>query len=81
MSSSPIMTATPVTGLTKGDFTDTEQDKLQPLTYFEEHQGLSTAQAQKIQFPQMPPDVFTNFSPLAPPPRSTSCCSTRSTRP
>jgi VWFA-related protein len=58
----------PVTGLTKGDFTVTEQGKLQPLTFFEEHRGLSTAEAQKIQFPQMPPDVFTNFSPLPPPP-------------
>ncbi|KAA6464540.1 VWA domain-containing protein [Acidobacteria bacterium AB60] len=58
----------PVTGLKRENFTVTEQGKPQPLNFFEEHRALSSAQAQTIQFPQLPPDVFTNFSPIAPPP-------------
>jgi VWFA-related protein len=58
----------PVTGLAKDSFNVTEQGKPQPLTFFEEHHGLAADQAAKIQFPQLPANVFTNFSPMGPPP-------------
>src|ERR1700738_2604227 len=58
----------PVTGLTKDDFALTEQGKPQPLTYFEEHHGLTREQVRNIRFPQLPPDVFTNLSPISQPP-------------
>ncbi len=58
----------PVTGLDKDAFSLTEQGASQPLTYFEEHRGLTPEQARSIQFPQLPPDVFTNFSPIGRPP-------------
>jgi VWFA-related protein len=58
----------PVTGLNKDAFTLSEQGTPQPLTYFEEHHGLTPEQKQALQFPQLPPDVFSNFSPLGRPP-------------
>ncbi len=58
----------PVTGLGKDAFVLTEQGNPQPLTYFEEHHGLTPEQTRALQFPQLPPDVFTNFSPIGPPP-------------
>jgi VWFA-related protein len=58
----------PVTGLNKDAFTLSEQGTPQPLTYFEEHRGLTSEQKRALQFPQLPPDVFSNFSPLGRPP-------------
>src|SRR6202790_1669845 len=58
----------PITGLDKDAFALTEQGNPQPLTYFEEHHGLTAEQTRGLQFPQLPPDVFTNFSPIGPPP-------------
>lgn len=58
----------PVTGLKDSAFTVFEDGKPQTITYFEEHNGaLQAKQDQKLEFPSLPPDVFTNFSPLAPP--------------
>ena len=58
----------PVTGLGKDAFLVTEQGKPQPITFFEEHKGLSPDQARNLQIPQLPPDVFSNFSPIGQPP-------------
>ena len=58
----------PVTGLKRDSFSVSEQGKPQAISYFEEHNGADAAmQAQKVEFPAMPPDVFTNFSPIKPP--------------
>ena len=58
----------PVTGLKRDAFSVLEQGKPQTISYFEEHNGAEEAkQDQKMVFPVMPPDVFTNFSPIKPP--------------
>lgn len=59
----------PVTGLSRDAFTITEQGKPQTISFFEEN--APALPARPIQMPQMPPDVFTNFSPFAPPPAVT----------
>ncbi len=58
----------PVTGLKRDSFAVSEQGTPQSITFFEEHRGLAPAQAASIVTPQLPPDVFSNFSPIAPPP-------------
>ena len=58
----------PVTGLNKDAFSLTEQGNPQPLTFFEEHHGLTPEQTRALKFPQLPPDVFSNFSPIGQPP-------------
>jgi VWFA-related protein len=58
----------PVSGLTKDAFRITEQGKPQSISFFEEHRGLSPEQARKAEFPQLPPDVFSNYSPIGTPP-------------
>lgn len=58
----------PVKDLKKGDFVIKEQGKRQDVSYFEEHRGLSDAQARHIQLPAMPPNSFTNYSPISTPP-------------
>lgn len=57
----------PVTGLSKSNFTVTEQGKPQTISFFEE-QGAAPRSAQPVEMPKLPPDVFTNFSPFSPPP-------------
>jgi VWFA-related protein len=58
-----------VKGLKQGDFRVLEQGKKQSISYFEEHTAdLLARRGQNRAFPQMPPNVFTNFSPLATPP-------------
>ena len=58
-----------VKGLKQGDFRVLEQGKKQSISYFEEHTAdLLARRGQDRAFPQMPPNVFTNFSPLATPP-------------
>jgi VWFA-related protein len=52
----------PVTGLQKDAFTLTEEGKPQTIAFFEEHKGAPTAQP--VELPNLPPDVFSNFSPL-----------------
>jgi VWFA-related protein len=58
-----------VKGLKQGDFRVLEQGKKQSISYFEEHTAdLLARRGQDRAFPTMPPNVFTNFSPLATPP-------------
>jgi VWFA-related protein len=57
----------PVAGLKQDAFTVTEQGKPQAVSYFEEHKAAS-APAGPVTFPKMPPNVFTNFSPVPQPP-------------
>lgn len=60
----------PVRGLKQEDFRVLEQGKHQSISYFEEHSGPSfrEQEQQKMEFPHLPPNVFTNFSPLPTPP-------------
>ena len=58
----------PVTGLKQDAFTVLDQGKPQTISYFEEHN--QAAEAKKNEgavFPTLPPDTFSNFSPIAPP--------------
>jgi VWFA-related protein len=58
----------PVTGLKQDAFTVLDQGKPQAISYFEEHSQAEEAQKNKgVVFPTQPPNVFTNFSPIAPP--------------
>jgi VWFA-related protein len=58
----------PVTGLKQDAFSVSEQGRPQAISFFEEHSGAEKAkQDQPVEFPTMPPDVFTNFSPIAAP--------------
>jgi VWFA-related protein len=58
----------PVKGLTKDTFRVAERGLPQTISYFEEHRGLSPEQARMAQNPQLPPDVFSNYSPIGTPP-------------
>lgn len=59
----------PVKGLKQEDFRVLEQGKRQDISYFEEHTAQQLAErVQKMDFPALPPNVFTNFSPLPTPP-------------
>jgi VWFA-related protein len=59
----------PVKGLKQDNFKILEQGKPQNIGYFEEHGGDLLAQrGEDRAFPQLPPNVFTNFSPLPTPP-------------
>lgn len=59
----------PVRGLKQEDFRVLEEGKRQSVSYFEEHSAPSFEEReQKMAFPQLPPNVFTNFSPLPTPP-------------
>lgn len=59
----------PVKDLKQGDFRVLEEGKKQSITYFEEHSpDLLARRGQDRAFPPMPPNVFTNFSPLTTPP-------------
>jgi VWFA-related protein len=55
----------PVTGLKQDAFTVTEQGKPQTVSFFEEHAGAPAAAPKEM--PQLPPDVFSNFSPFPEP--------------
>jgi len=58
----------PVKGLAKDAFRVTEQGKPQPIAYFEEHRGLAPEKQRSIAMPQLPEDVFSNYSPIGTPP-------------
>jgi VWFA-related protein len=60
----------PVTGLKQDAFSVTEQGKAQAISYFEEHKAGSEP-AKPVEFPKLPQNVFTNFSPLPQPPAVT----------
>lgn len=54
----------PYKGLTQADFSLTEGGLPQTIKSFEEHTGLSAAEALKYPaLPQLPPGVFTNYQP------------------
>lgn len=55
----------PVTGLTRADFTITEEKEPQILRHMEEHTTLSAADVAKLKAaPPLPPNTFTNFTPV-----------------
>lgn len=55
----------PVTGLTAADFTVTEEGELQHLTHMEEHHPMSAEDLARLKaVPALPPNTFTNFTPL-----------------
>src|SRR6202789_2555829 len=55
----------PVTGLTRADFTITEEKQPQLLRHIEEHATLSAADVSKLKAaPPLPPNTFTNFAPV-----------------
>jgi VWFA-related protein len=56
----------PVKGLTKDDFTILEDGKPQRVSYFEENRG--DPYAAPVKPIELPPNVFSNFSPLPSPP-------------
>lgn len=59
----------PVRGLRPADFTVLEDGKPQSLAYFEEHTADHLAQrSQKLELPSLPPNTFSNYSPLPTPP-------------
>lgn len=56
----------PVTGLTAADFTVTEEGQTQTIRHLEEHASLSTADVAKLKSaPPLPPNTFSNFTPVA----------------
>jgi VWFA-related protein len=59
----------PVTGLKQDAFSVTEQGKPQTVSYFEEHKAGQAAGT--VEFPKLPPNVFTNLSPVPQPPAVT----------
>src|SRR3569623_99505 len=59
----------PVKGLKQSDFTVLEDGKPQSVAYFEEHSAEELSRrSQKLEFPSLPPNVFSNYSPLPTPP-------------
>ncbi|UWZ85590.1 VWA domain-containing protein [Occallatibacter riparius] len=58
----------PVHGLSKDSFKLTEQGTAQNISYFEEHRGLTAEKRKNVSMPQLPEDVFSNYSPIATPP-------------
>jgi len=54
----------PVSGLKQDAFSVTEQGKPQPVSFFEEHKGPA---APPSEIPALPPNVFSNFSPMGRP--------------
>ncbi len=59
----------PVKGLKSGDFSVVEEGKPQTIGYFEEHTAEDFARrSQKLEFPTLPPNTFSNFSPIPTPP-------------
>ena len=58
----------PVSGLKQADFVLSEQGRAQTISYFEEHRGFQLEQAARLEFPKLPDDVFSNYSPIGTPP-------------
>jgi VWFA-related protein len=55
----------PVTGLTAADFTVTEEGELQHLTQMEEHRAMLAEDLARLKaVPVLPPNTFTNFTPV-----------------
>lgn len=59
----------PVKGLKQSDFKVLEDGAPQPVAYLEEHSAEDFARrSAKLEFPSLPPNVFSNYSPLPTPP-------------
>jgi VWFA-related protein len=59
----------PVKGLKQNEFAVLEQGKPQSVAYFEEHTAEDLVRrSQKLDFPTLPQNVFSNYSPLPTPP-------------
>ncbi|WP_109485614.1 VWA domain-containing protein [Occallatibacter savannae] len=59
----------PVKGLKQSDFTILEDGTPQSPSFFEEHTAEDlAARSSKLEFPSLPPNVFSNYSPLPTPP-------------
>jgi VWFA-related protein len=59
----------PVTGLNRDAFAVAEQGKPQAISFFEEHTAAEQADAARhAEFPALPQDVFSNFTPFPAPP-------------
>src|SRR5215831_3041403 len=59
----------PVKGLKQEDFKVLEEGKPQSIGYFEEHTAEDLAKrSQELEIPSLPPNVFSNYSPLGTPP-------------
>ena len=55
----------PVTGLSRSDFTITEEKEPQVLRHLEEHATMSPADVAKLKAaPPLPPNTFSNFTPI-----------------
>lgn len=57
----------PIAGLPREAFTVSEQGQAQTVDFFEEHKSSQISQ-KPAETPQLPPNVFSNFSPFAEPP-------------
>jgi VWFA-related protein len=56
----------PVTGLTPADFTVIEEGETQRLAHLEEHHPMSAEDLARLKsMPPLPPNTFTNFTPVA----------------
>lgn len=56
----------PVTGLTPADFTIVEEGESQRLAHLEEHHAMSADDLARLKsMPQLPPNTFTNYTPVA----------------
>ena len=56
----------PITGLAPNDFTVVEDRDPQRLTHLEEHHPMSAEELARLKsMPQLPPNTFTNFTPVA----------------
>lgn len=56
----------PVTGLTPADFTVLEEGEPQRLAHLEEHHAMSAEDLARFKsMPQLPPNTFTNYTPVA----------------
>ena len=56
----------PVTGLTSSDFTVKEEGDPQQIAHLEEHHPMSAEDLAKLQaVPPLPPNTFTNYTPIA----------------
>lgn len=53
----------PVTGLKPSDFSLTEEGQSQSITHVEEHHPMGEAET-RAQTPQLPPNTFTNYTPV-----------------
>lgn len=59
----------PVTGLKQGDFTLIERGVPQVVSFFQEHNHNGRAEdRRRLEFPELPTNVFSNYSPFATPP-------------